>query len=143
LIVGDITALGLTKKPYGPLEQIHREGNAPVLDIGTIRLIRQGHIKILPGIDYIESNLVYFTDGTSDTFDAIVACIGYSRDDIQIVQVDKSRFDDLKVSVDKQKYFGHDGLYFCGYWVSPTGQIREIASDAIKIACDITTKEKR
>ena len=142
LIVGDISALGLTKKPYGPLEQIHREGNAPVLDIGTIRLIRQGHIKMLPGIDYIESNLVHFTNGASETFDAIVACIGYSREDLQIVQVDQSRFDDLRVSASKQKYFGKDGLYFCGYWVSPTGQIREIALDAQKIASDISAKEK-
>ena len=41
----------------------------------------------------------------------------------------------------KQKYFGKDGLYFCGYWISPTGQIREISLDAKKIARDIAKKE--
>jgi hypothetical protein len=51
-----------------------------------------------------------------------------------MIRVDKSRFDDLRVSVDKQKYFGKDGLYFCGFYVSPTGQIREIGMDAQKIA---------
>ena len=74
-------------------------------------------------------------------FDAIVAGIGYYRDYAEIVDVDKSRFEDLKVSSNKQKYFGKDGLYFCGFWVSPTGQIREIALDAKKIAKDIAKKE--
>ena len=50
-----------------------------------------------------------------------------------VVKVDKSRFEDLHVSVDKQKYFGKDGLYFCGFWIAPTGQIREIGLDAQKI----------
>jgi indole-3-pyruvate monooxygenase len=48
--------------------------------------------------------------------------------------LDKSRFDDLQVKADKQRYFGKDGLYFCGFYVSPTGQFREIGRDAKKIA---------
>ena len=142
LLVGDITKLGLKQKEYGPLEQIQREAHAPVLDIGTIKMIREGRIKILGDIDHIEGSVVHFTDGEKQSFDAIVACIGYNREDAEIVAVDKSRFDDLRVSVDKQKYFGKDGLYFCGYWVSSTGQIREIASDALKIARDIKEKER-
>jgi hypothetical protein len=141
-IVGDITKLGLTPKPYGPLEQIQREGKAPVLDIGTIQLIRKGQITITGDIDLIEGNTVHFKNGTSQSFDAIVACTGYCTDDIEIVAVDKGRFEDLRLPVSKQKHFGKDGLYFCGYWISPTGQIREIASDAQKIARDIAMKER-
>jgi len=44
------------------------------------------------------------------------------------------------VSVGQQKYFGKDGLYFCGFWIAPTGQIREIALDAKKIAADIARR---
>lgn len=142
LLVGDITKLGLKQKEYGPLEQIQREAHAPVLDIGTINLIRKGQIKVLGDIDHIEGSTVHFTGGEKQSFDAIVACIGYSREDAEIVSVEKSRFEDLRVCVDKQKYFGKDGLYFCGYWVSSTGQIREISSDAMKIARDIAGKEK-
>ena len=70
-----------------------------------------------------------------------MAAIGYDRNYAEIIAVDKSRFDDLRVSVPKQKYFGKDNLYFCGFWVSPTGQIREIASDAQIIAADISRKK--
>jgi len=142
LLIGDITTLGLRKKLYGPLEQIQREAAAPVLDIGTLRLIRQGRIKIYGAIDRVEGEKVYFKDGQTADFDVIVAGIGYYRDYAEIVDVDKERFEDLRRPVDKQAFFGKDGLYFCGYWVSPTGQIREIGMDAQKIARHIAGKRK-
>ncbi|MBL0741414.1 flavin-containing monooxygenase [Chryseolinea lacunae] len=140
LLVGDITGLGLKKLPYGPLEQIEKHGSVPLLDIGTIAHIRKGHIAIRSNIDHIQHNTVHFQDGSHDNFDAIVAGIGYYRDYAEIIEVDHTRFLDLNVSVDKQKHFGKDGLYFCGFWISPTGQIREIARDAQKIARDISQK---
>jgi len=140
LLVGDITRLGLRKLPYGPLEQIEKYGSVPLLDIGTIAHIRKGHIAVRGDIDHIQDNTVHFTDGSHDDVDAIVAGIGYYRDYADIIKVERARFDDLKVSVDKQKYFGKDGLYFCGFWISPTGQIREIARDAQKIARDISAR---
>jgi indole-3-pyruvate monooxygenase len=140
LLFGDITKLGLKKMPYGPFEEIQRDRNIPVLDIGIIKHLRKGHIKIYGGIDHIEGKTIHFSEDNQEDFDAIVAGIGYYRDYAEIIDVDKSRFEDLKVSVDKQKYFGKDGLYFCGFWIGPTGQIREIASDAQKIAKDIVKK---
>ena len=140
LLVGDISKLGLIKKAYGPFEEIKKDGHIPVLDIGTIKHIRQQHIQVYGDIDYIQDKTVYFLDGKHQEFDAIIAAIGYYRDYANILEVDKSRFEDLKVSVNKQKYFGKDGLYFCGFWIAPTGQIREIALDAQKIAKDIEEK---
>ncbi|MBZ5856826.1 flavin-containing monooxygenase [Flavihumibacter profundi] len=142
LLTGDITKLGLKKLPYGPLEQIQKDGTVPLLDIGTIKHIREGHIKIYGNIDYISGKTVCFIDGKREDFDTIVAGIGYYRDYAEIIDADKNRFEDLKVSINKQKYFGKDGLYFCGFWIAPTGQFREIALDAQKIAKDIALKEK-
>jgi indole-3-pyruvate monooxygenase len=141
LLFGDLNKLGLRKKTYGPYEEIQRDGNIPLLDIGTIKHIRKGNINIFEGIDYIEGNTVIFNNAKKESFDAIVAGIGYSRDQMKLIAVDESRFEDLKVPVDKQKFFGKDGLYFCGFWPSPTGTIREISLDAQKIAKDISAKE--
>ena len=112
------------------------------MDIGTIKHIRKGHINIYRGIDYIEGKTIYFSENRQEDFDAIVAAIGYYRDYAEIIDVDKNRFEDLKVSVNKQKYFGKDGLYFCGFWIGPTGQIREVALDAKKIAKDIAKRSR-
>lgn len=141
LILGDITKLGLIKMPYGVFEQIKKDRNVPVLDIGTVKHIRKGHIKVYGGIDHIEGSAVHFSDGKKENFDAIVACIGFNRSNTEIIAVDKNRFEDLNVCVDEQKYFGKDNLYFCGFWVGPTGLIHEIAADAQKIAKDIAKKE--
>ena len=51
LSVGDITKLGLRKLPYGPMEQIKRHGRVPLIDVGTLALVREGHVKIEPGIE--------------------------------------------------------------------------------------------
>jgi indole-3-pyruvate monooxygenase len=143
LLMGDLTKLGLQKMKYGPLEQIRKDGTVPLLDIGTIGHIREGHIKIFGDIDFIQGNSIHFIDGRKESFDAIVAAIGYQSNYSRIVDVDHHRFEDLRSPADQQKYFGEDGLYFCGYWISPTGQIREISLEAKKIAKDIAQKEKR
>jgi hypothetical protein len=142
LLVGDLTKLGLKKMPYGAFQEIRNDGNAPVLDIGTVKHIRQGHIRVFEDIDYIAGNEIHFKDGKHEKFDAIIAGIGYFRDYAKFLEVEKSRFEDLKQSTATQKFFGRDGLYFCGYWVSPTGQIREIRMDAQRIARDIARKMK-
>jgi hypothetical protein len=142
-LTGDITKLGLQRMPYGPLEQIRRNGKAPVLDIGTIRHIREGHISISGDIDIIEGRTIHFKDGKKDEFDAIVAGIGYHREFPGFIDLGKERFEDLESPASEQIYFGKDGLYFCGYWISPRGQIFEIARDAQKIAKDIAEKEIR
>jgi len=142
-LVGDIKKLGLKKLPYGPLEEIRKDGKIPLLDIGTIQLIRDGHLNIYDDIEFVKEKTIFFKDGKKGNFDAIIAGIGYYRDYAEIVDVDKRRFEDLDRCVDQQKFFGEDGLYFCGYWISPNGQFREIALDAKKIARDILKKEKK
>jgi len=137
LLFGDITKLGLKKMSYGLFEQIQKDGNVPVLDIGIIKHIRKGHIKIFEDIDHIEGSTIHFTDNRRENFDAIIAGIGYYQNAAEIVSADKTRFDDLRSCVDKQKYFGKDGLYFCGFWIGPRGQIHEISLDAQKISKDI------
>jgi hypothetical protein len=141
LLFGDITKLGLKKKGYGPFEEIKKDRTIPVIDIGTVKLIKKGQIKVYGEIERIEGNTIYFSDGKQEDFDAVVGCIGFDSSNAEILEVDKSRFEDLKNCVDKQMYFGKDGLYFCGFWVGPNGHIREITSDARKIAKDIAKKD--
>jgi indole-3-pyruvate monooxygenase len=136
-VIGNVARLGLERLPYGPIRQIVNDGKAPVLDIGLVRLIREGKVRIYPGVERIEAETVRFANGHTANFDAIVAAIGYERNGAEIVDVAPDRFEDLRLQIGRQRHFGEDGLYFCGYWISPTGQIREIARDAKKIAADI------
>lgn len=143
VLVGDITKLGLQKKSYGPLEQICRDHAAPLLDIGTLRLIREGKISVYGNIESIDGKQIHFEGGKCNDFDAIIAAVGYDRNCADFLEVAPERIEDLQRKIDQQQYFGKDGLYFCGYWISPTGQIREISLDARKIAGHITASIHR
>ena len=137
LLVGNIKKWGLQKLPYGPMEQIEKTGTVPVLDIGIVKLIREGQINIYTDIDHIDHETIHFVDGKKEQFDAIVAGIGYDRDYASVIKIHKKRFDDLRFPTSKQQYFGEDGLYFCGFCIAPTGQFREISLDARRIASSI------
>ena len=142
LLVGDITKLGLKKSIYGPLEQIQKQQRIPLLDIGTIQLIKQGHIKVFGDIVKIEGNTIYFEDKKQWNADAIILATGYEHNLESFLNVSKDRFDDLNQPVNKQSRFGKDGLYFCGFYISPTGMLREINTDARIISKDIAKKQK-
>jgi cation diffusion facilitator CzcD-associated flavoprotein CzcO len=142
VLFGDITKLGLKKKSYGVFEQIQKDRRIPLLDIGTVKHIRKGHISVYDNIEYVKGNIVHFTDGKKGDFDVIIAAIGYYPDFIEFMDVDNERVEDLKMSADGQKYFGKDGLYSCGFWIGPTGVIRQISIDAQRIAKDIAGIEK-
>jgi len=140
LLVGDIRKLGLKKSSYGPLEQIQKQRRIPLLDIGTIKLIKQGHLKVYGDIVRIEGNTIYFEENQQWNADAIILATGYVHNLEKFLNLSDDRYDDLNLPVDNQSFFGKDGLYFCGFFVSPTGMLREITTDARKIAKHIVDK---
>ena len=140
MLVGDISKLGLRKSIYGPREQIEKQKRIPLLDIGTIKLIRLGYIKVYGNIARIEGNTIYFEDNRQQNFDAIILATGYRHDLESFLDLDSDQINDLENAASKQRFFGKDGLYFCGFYVSPMGMLREIGIEARKIAKDIGGK---
>jgi indole-3-pyruvate monooxygenase len=143
MLVGDIKKLGLKKSSYGPREQIEKQKKIPLLDIGTIQLIRQGHIKIYGDIIKIINTTVCFENDRKQDFDAIIFATGYSHNLGRFPGISAERIKDLDKPVGRQSLFGKDGLYFCGFYVTPTGMLREIGIEAKKIAKDIAAKKVR
>jgi indole-3-pyruvate monooxygenase len=132
--VGDVRKVGLRKLPYGPNTQIARDRHIPLLDIGTMRHIRAGHIGVHPGIERFTADGVVFTDGSSLAVDAVVLATGY-RPGLEEFLVPWREVCDAqgipRVSGDRTAL---TGLYFCGQFVSPAGMLREIGREARRIA---------
>jgi len=141
MLVGDITKLGLKKSKYGPREQIEKQKRIPLLDIGTIKLIKEGHITVYGDIVRIEGSTIFFEDKRQNDFDAIILATGYKNNLQHILDLEKDRINDLGNSTSKQSFFGKDGLYLCGFYLSPMGMLREIGIEARKIAKDIAKKK--
>lgn len=133
-VIGDITKYGLRKLPYGPATQIRKDRRIPLIDVGTMELIRGGQIKIYPGVDEFSENRIRFRDGKAAEFDAVILATGYRPQVSDFLAEASSVLDEAGIPTSSGKESAIRGLYFCGYYVSPTGMLREIALEAKQIS---------
>lgn len=138
-VIGDITKYGLRKLPYGPATQIQNDKHIPLIDVGTIKLIKQGHITVHSGVEEFTENGVKFTDGKEAQFDAVILATGY-RPQVNAFLNETTVYDESGTPESSGSEASIPGLYFCGYYVSPTGMLREIAIEAKQVSAEIARK---
>jgi indole-3-pyruvate monooxygenase len=131
---GDLAQYGLSKAAIGPITQIRKRGRIPLIDVGTVRLIRSGEIKVRPGISAFTERSVIFADGTTEEFDAVILATGY-RPALDTWFAEAPTVTDAQ-GVPRMSGYETDapGLYFCGFTNVPTGLLREIGIEAKRIA---------
>jgi cation diffusion facilitator CzcD-associated flavoprotein CzcO len=133
LAVGDFEKLGLRRAAKGPRQMVEQDRHVPLIDIGTLAKIRDGSIGVRGGIDRLSADGVVFDDGKQERFDAIVLATGF-RPDLRRLLPGVDVFDAQGMPRLTGKPSGAPGLYFCGQITVPTGQLREIAIEAERIA---------
>jgi cation diffusion facilitator CzcD-associated flavoprotein CzcO len=134
--IGDLKKYSLQKSSKGPLTEFHERGRVPLIDVGTLKLIEQGKIHIRPGIERFTEDQVVFTDGSAETFDAVLLATGF-RPHVDAFLDDASTFDEDGTPLTSGRQAGVVGLYFCGFYVSPTGMLWEINAEARRISAEI------
>ncbi|XP_028786491.1 probable indole-3-pyruvate monooxygenase YUCCA3 [Neltuma alba] len=77
LILGNVEKYGLKRPEMGPLELKNSAGKTPVLDIGALKKIRSGEIKVVPGIRRFWRGKVELVDGQILQIDSVVLATGY------------------------------------------------------------------
>ena len=140
MTVGDIRRVGLRKLPYGPNAQIARDRHIPLLDIGTMALVRQGRIGVHGGIERFTADGVVFADGGSLPVDAVVLATGYRPAVDEFLAPWREVCDGRGVPLVSGRPTALRGLYFCGQFVSPAGMLREIGIEARRIASSIASE---
>jgi indole-3-pyruvate monooxygenase len=143
LVVGDLTRYGLRPSPDGTLTRIRRDARIPLIDVGTIRLIKRGAIEVRPGIERFTADGVVFTDGSERPFDAVVLGTGYRPRVNGFLQGAAAALDAQGTPVVSGPESPVSGLYFCGYHVSPVGMLREIGREAQAIGAGIAKASGR
>lgn len=119
--------LGLQKASMGPFSQMKARGRVPLLDVGTVGEIRRGRIEVRSGVVEVAGSEVRFADGEERSFDAMVFATGYEPAVIPGVA------DIMAEGIPGDRC----GLHLCGFYVSPTGMLREIAKEAEAITAKI------
>ncbi len=135
LLLGDLQRFGLRPPPYGPLTQIARTGRIPLIDVGTIALVKKGQIAIRPGIDYFVEDGIVFTDGRREAFDAVILATGYRAGLDRFLEVEGVLDERGNPRRDAQTL--PDGLHLCGFSVVASGLLHHIGQQAKQISARI------
>ena len=134
MTIGDVTKAGLRKLPYGPNAQIARDNHVPLLDIGTMEQIKQGHITVHGDIERFTADGVRFADGSDLAVAAVVLATGYRAAVGDFLVGWETDCDSSGTPKQSGAPTALDGLYFCGMYVSPAGMLREIRIEATRVA---------
>ena len=134
LSVPDLAEQGLPRPDSGLYSRV-REGAIPVLDVGLIDAVRKGRIEIVAAVDGFEGEKVVLADGTRVSPDVVVAATGYVRA-LEALVGHLGVLDERGRPVVQGRRTPADapGLYFTGFTNPISGNLREMAIDAQKIA---------
>lgn len=133
LSIGNLKRYGLEPLPHGPMTQIHDQGRIPLIDVGTLSLIQQGKIHVRSGIDRFVGDQVLFSNGLAEHYDAVILATGY-RPQVSDFLAEASVLNAQGAPLVSGCQTPIPGLYFCGFYISPTGMLREIAMEARRVA---------
>lgn len=142
--VGDLTPYGLPPSPYAPSEQLRRFGKVPVIDIGTIDLIKQRKVTILPDVQRFNEDSVTFVNGQTEPFEVVIACTGYRAQVEDFVENAQPLLNER--GYPRSLWFDDEachGLYFCGFSTPLSGILRNIKMDSEQIAGHIQQEKNR
>ena len=141
LTVGDLRPHGIVTPAVSPLRQLREQGRTPVIDIGTVDLIRSGGIAVRPGIERFTAEGVRFLDGREEAFDAILLATGYHADVAKLFPQAKVPVRDKDLPADVAGTGELQGVYFVGYDIrQPGGVLRTIAQQATRVAQEIAPR---
>lgn len=124
---GDLPRRGLRLAHASPLERVRERGRLPVIDVGTVGLIRRGRIAVRPGIRAFDGGEVHFDDGSRSAFDAVVLATGYRPGYPELMEGVAPRG-----PADPPP--SGPGLHSCGLRVTAGGTLRRIAEEAPRVA---------
>ncbi|PNG17208.1 flavin-containing monooxygenase, partial [Streptomyces cahuitamycinicus] len=131
----DLSAHGLPRPDTGLYTRV-KQGAVPVQDVGLIDAVRKGRVEIVAAVDAFEDGgKIALADGTRISPDVVIAATGY-------VRALEGLVGHLGVLDDRGRPVVHGartpstapGLYFTGFTNPISGNLREMALDAVKIA---------
>ncbi len=131
--VGDLSRWGIVRPEIGPVAGVIELGRVPLIDVGTVALIKQGAIGVVPGIERFHEDSITFVNGDQLPFDAVVTATGYRAGLSDFLE----GADDLVNDRGYPREHGaqvRPGLFFVGYSNPPTGFLREIGLEAQRVA---------
>lgn len=135
LTVGDLSRHGLPKPPRGIFSQQAEDDVTPTIDVGLIDALKAGKVEVVPAVTSFTLDAVVLADGRQVRADVVLVATGFQRGleslvgDLGVVAPGGRPL----INADEQLP-GLEGLFFLGYSNPITGNVRQVAIDARRIA---------
>lgn len=130
----DLTEQGLPRPEKGLYTRVE-EGAVPIQDVGLIDAVKTGRVVPVAAVESFDGDTVVLADGSRITPDAVIAATGYRRalEDLvgHLGVLDAGGRPTVQGARTPQQA---PGLYFTGFTNPISGNLREMALDARKIA---------
>lgn len=80
MIIGDLSKYGVPMSTIHPAVQLRKTGKTPVIDLGTVKYIKNGKIKVVGAIDQFTATGILLKNSNKHHFDSIILATGYRPD---------------------------------------------------------------
>jgi indole-3-pyruvate monooxygenase len=127
---GNLRNLGF-RSSGKPISRVVREGKIPLIDVGTVDLVREGRVRIVGEIQRFTEKGVVVDEGEL-VLDAVILATGYRTNLPSLLECADRVLDERGYPRRRGRESELPGLYFVGFTNPPTGLLRSIGIDARK-----------
>jgi putative flavoprotein involved in K+ transport len=135
LTIGDLTGVGLPAPDRGIYTEMIRDRQIPIIDVGLVAALRAGRVEVVPAVEGFEGAAVRLRGGGTVRPDVVVAATGFSPGLAPLLGhlgvLDAEGAPRCHGAAELPEA---PGLHFIGFSNPPTGNLREMAIDARRIA---------
>ena len=115
IIIGDLSSYGIITSKSDPIDHLMQTGKTPVIDLGTIKYIKAGKIKVVRDIKEFYEKGVILTDETKLEIDVIILATGYRANIGEYIENTNGLLDNYGVPKNVIGSGEYEGLFFVGF----------------------------
>jgi putative flavoprotein involved in K+ transport len=130
IAMGDLTRYGLGKPAWLPFTA----RRIPIIDVGLVKQIKNGQVKVRPDIGRFTRKGVVYGDGREEAFDVVVAATGFTTGLDQLLEVPGMLDAKGLPRYPQGQPTARPGLFFMGYVESHRGHLFEANLASLRLA---------
>jgi putative flavoprotein involved in K+ transport len=144
IIFGDLEPYGLPRAPHGLATTLSQKQQAPAYDSGFVSFLKAGRIEIVPAVAGFDGRDVLLADKTRIQPEAVIAATGYRRGLERLVgHLGVLDDDGIPLVCGGHEHPTAPGLFFTGYRIDLSGQLRLMRPDARAIARAVRRRRRK
>lgn len=133
LVFGDLTRFGFPAPAWRP----YSDRRVPVIDVGFVKLLKQGRVQVRPALERLTPTEAVYADGSSESFDAIIAATGFATGLATLIEATAALNDADEPADHSGEPTASPGLFFIGYTHSLRGHLFEAKLDSGRLAANV------